>query len=182
MKIGMGTGVRGPRGRRGRIAVTAAAVALATAGAVAGGAASAQASTGFTIGITPDNTSFLLLDVSGASTSLGAGVIDWVANSGANQSWTFIPEGNDVYEIENNNSGMCLTTDGVAGDQVYQFNCYGTPGQLWYTHLQPTGAVATIENQSSGLYLDVNGDSPWEGTIIDTWYYNGGYNQYFAAI
>ena len=178
MKIGTGV-----RTRRGRIALTAAAVAVATAGAVAGGAASAQASTGFTTHITPDNTAFLLLDVSGGSTSLGAGVIDWVANGGANQSWTFIPYGNDVYEIENNNSGMCLTTDNVAGDQVYQFECFGVATQLWSTDLTPgTATDSTIESQSSGLYLDVNGDSPWEGTSIDTWYFNGGANQYFGGV
>jgi len=180
MKIGMGTGART---RRGRIALATAAVALATTGAVAGGAASAQASSGFTTHITPDNTSFLLLDVSGGSTSLGGGVIDWVADGGANQSWTFIPYSTNVYEIENNNSGMCLTTDNVAGDQVYQFTCLGASTQLWYTGLTP-GSVSdwTIRSQSSGLYLDVNGDSPWEGTSIDTWYFNGGYNQYFGAI
>jgi Ricin-type beta-trefoil lectin domain-like len=77
---------------------------------------------------------------------------------------------------------MCLTTDGVAGDQVYQFWCEGASTQLWYTSLTPGGGEATIESEYSGLYLDVYGDSPWEGTIIDTWYYNGGYNQYFAAI
>ena len=177
MKIGTGM-----RTRRGRVALTAAAVAVATAGAVAGGAASAQASTGFTIHITPDNTAFLLLDVTGGSTSAGTGVIDWVANGGANQSWTFIPYGN-AYEIENNNSGMCLTTDNVAGDQVYQFWCVGASTQLWYTGLTPGSATDwTIQSQSSGLYLDVNGDSPWEGTSIDTWYFNGGYNQYFGAV
>ena len=180
MKIGMSGGVA--RTRRTRIAAAAGAVALAATGVVAG-ATSAQASTGFTIHITPDNTAFLLLDVSGGSTSLGAGVIDWVANGGANQSWTFIPYSTNVYEIENNNSGMCLTTDNVAGDQVYQFACLGASTQLWYTQLTPSSTSDwTIRSQSSGLYLDVNGDSPWQGTSIDTWYFNGGYNQYFGAI
>lgn len=180
MKIGTAAAART---RRGRIALTAAAVAMATAGAVAGGAASAQASTGFTTHITPNNTSFLVLDVSGASTSLGAGVIDWVGNGGANQSWTFIPFGNDLYELENNNSGMCLTTDNVAGDQVYQFACLGASTQLWITGLTlGSSSDWTFQSQSSGLYLDVNGDSPWEGTSIDTWYYNGGYNQHFGSI
>lgn len=180
MKIGMGTATRS---RRGRIAAAAAAVALAATGAVAAGAGAAQASSGFSTHITPDNTAFLLLDVSGGSTSNGGGVIDWVANGGANQSWTFIPYGNNVYEIENNNSGKCLTTDNVAGDQVYQFTCVGASTQLWYTGLTPGSASDwTIQSQSSGLYLDVNGDSPWEGTVIDTWYFNGGYNQYFGAI
>lgn len=180
MKIGMGAMVGT---RRGRLGTSAAVVALAALGTVAGGAASAQASTGFTTHLTPDNTAFLVLDVDGASTAIGAGVIDWVGNSGANQSWTFEPVGNDVYEIENNNSGMCLTTDNTAGDQVYQFPCENAATQQWYTQLTAGSASDwTIESESSGLYLDVSGDSPWEGASIDTWYYNGGANQYFGNI
>lgn len=166
-----------------RLALGAAAVSVATAGVLAGGAASAQAASGFTIHISPNNTLGLLLDVNGGSTSPGTGVIDWYANGGANQVWTFIPFGNNVYEIQNENSGQCLTTDGVAGDQVYQLQCAGGTDQLWQTGLNPSTASAwTIDDPYTGLYLDVNSDSPWAGTSIDTWYYNGGANQYFAAL
>lgn len=55
--------------------------------------------------------------------------------------------------------------------------------QQWHTALTPgNGQAYTIENVSSGLYLDVNGDSPWAGTAIDTWYYNGGANQQFGGV
>jgi hypothetical protein len=40
----------------------------------------------------------------------------------------------------------------------------------------------TIKNVSSGLYLDVSGNSPWAGTAIDTWPYNGGANQFFGGV
>lgn len=43
----------------------------------------------------------------------------------------------DGYTITNKNSGQCLTTDGVAGDAVYQFPCVGAPQQLWYTDITP---------------------------------------------
>lgn len=143
----------------------------------------ASASTAFTTHVTPDNTFFLLLDVSGGSTYAGAPVIDWYSNGGANQNWLFLPYGgNSTYEIINVNSNMCLTTDGVAGDQVYQEPCTGGTAQQWQTGLTAgTTSENTIKSVYSGLYLDVSGDSPWAGAAIDTWYYNGGYNQNFAT-
>jgi Ricin-type beta-trefoil lectin domain-like len=147
-------------------------------------ASAASASSSFTTHLTPNNTFALLLDVSGGSTYPGAPVIDWYANGGANQNWLFLPaSGSNTYEIVNVNSNMCLTTDGVAGDQVYQEPCSGSQLQAWRTGLVPgTASAYTIQNVSSGLYLDVNGDSPWPGASIDTWYYNGGANQYFAGV
>lgn len=147
-------------------------------------ASSAAAASAFTVRVTPANTFFMLLDVSGASTSPGAPVIDWWANGGSNQSWTFSPDGGaNTYEIINQNSGQCLTTDGVAGDQVLQMPCTGSQLQEWRTGLSPSSSETyTIQNVYSGLYLDVNSDSPWPGTSIDTWYYNGGQNQFFQAV
>lgn len=148
-------------------------------------ARAADAYDSFTTHVTPANTFFLQLDVGGASTSPGAGVIDWWTNGGANQAWTFtrITGNPNTFEIINQNSGQCLTTDGVAGDQVYQEPCDQDATEEWITGLRPaTGATAySIESAYSGLYLDVNGDSPWPDTSIDTWYGNGGYNQYFSA-
>ena len=161
---------------------------LASSALLGGGAlaAPALADGTFDTHLTPGNTYLLQLDVAGASTAPGAPVIDWFSNGGANQSWTFSQHGTDngtpVYEIVNQNSGQCLTTDGVAADQVYQLQCTGSPIQLWATGL--TGqdlSDRTIRNESSGLYLDVNGNSPWPGTAIDTWYYNGDSNQGFAT-
>jgi hypothetical protein len=152
-------------------------------GAVLAGPASA--STSFTVHVTPNNTLGLLLDVSGASTAPGAPVIDWFANGGANQEWTFLPDGgNNTYEIVNVNSGMCLTTDGIAGDQVYQLSCAGSQIQQWTTGLNPgnAGYGYTIKSVYSGLYLDVSGNSAWPGASIDTWPYNGGSNQFFGAL
>jgi len=163
-------------------AVIAALAAPALLGAMLAGPASA--STSFAIHISPNNTFGLLLDVSGGSTQPGAPVIDYWANGGANQAWTFYPVGgNNIYEILNNNSGMCLTSDGIAGDQVNQMPCEGSQLQLWRTYLTPSSTSAyPIQNVYSGLYLDVSGNSPWPGAAIDTWPYNGGANQFFVAL
>jgi hypothetical protein len=175
-------------GRRPRRAVRiSAALAVLAVPALLGAtlAGPASASAGFTTHVTPNNTFALLLDVSGGSTYPGAPVIDWYANGGQNQNWLFLPvNGGNTYEIINVNSNMCLTTDGVAGDQVYQDYCTNSTNQQWGTALtqgNPTD-YWHIQSVYSGLYLDVSGDSPWPGASIDTWYDNGGDNQYFAAI
>ena len=173
---------RRPR-RAARLSATVAALAVP---ALIGGtalASPASASSVLTTHITPTNTFFLMLDVSGASTQAGAPVIDWYANGGANQSWSFVPSGGThTYEIVNGNSGQCLTSDGVPGDQVYQFPCVSSPTQQWRTNLATSPNYCMIQNVASGLYLDVSANSVWPGTAIDTWYYNGNSNQYFGTI
>ncbi|HUN32233.1 MAG TPA: RICIN domain-containing protein [Trebonia sp.] len=173
-----------PTSRTARLSAVLAGVAVPALVASTALAGPASASTEFTVHITPDNTLGLLLDVSGASTQPGAPVIDWYADGGANQEWTFLPDGGtNTYEIINANSGQCLTTDGVAGDQLYQLPCAGGPIQQWQTAITPgQEGVGTIRNVSSGLYVDVSGDSPWPGAAIDTWYYNGQDNQYFGPL
>jgi hypothetical protein len=169
---------------RARAAAATAAVTLAAAGAMVVGATSAHAASGFTIHITPDTGTGLLLDMSGASTSVGGGLIQWYANGGNNQNWNFIPvAGNENYEIQNANSGLCLWTDGAAGDQIVQTQCAGAPGEIWHTPITPSLiGSATIMNPSSGLYMDVYGASPWAGAIIDAYPFNNGDNQFFGAI
>jgi hypothetical protein len=160
-------------------------IAAGATGLIAASAGSASAATNFSAHLTPANTGFLQLDVSGASTAAGAPVIDWWANGGANQLWTFSPAGDGKYEIINSNSGQCLTTDGVAGDQLRQFPCEGGPGQLWRTGLtgDPLDIVIghNIANPAFGLNVDVYGNNPWPGTAVDAWYPNGGANQSFAV-
>ncbi len=171
--------------RRARRAAAGLILAAGAAGLLAAGTGVASASTAFTAHLTPDNTAFLQLDVSGASTAPGAPVIDWWTNGGANQTWTFTPVGNGNYEIVNQNSGQCLTTDEVAGDQLFQYYCQSAPNQLWKTGLtndpQDFFIGKSIYNQASGLDVDVYGNSPWPGAAIDAWYPNGGYNQSFSV-
>jgi Ricin-type beta-trefoil lectin domain-like len=59
---------------------------LLAAGTLAG---PALAETTFYGQITPLNSLYLQLDVSGGSTETGAGVIDWYSNGGQNQKWYF---------------------------------------------------------------------------------------------
>lgn len=132
---------------------------------------------------THSSAEFLMLDVSGGSTDNGAGVIQWYSHFGANQRWNFVDQGNGTETIVNQNSGKCLTTDGVAGDQLYQFTCVGSPLQKWQGTLnQLARDVDPLTNPYTGLRVDVNGASPWAGASIVGWYPNNGGNQYFSYI
>ncbi|HUA46748.1 MAG TPA: RICIN domain-containing protein [Solirubrobacteraceae bacterium] len=170
---------RRPRRRLSVGLATAVASVMLASGALA---APALASSTFESNVTPLNTFYLQLDVSGASTQPGAPVIDWYSNGGANQKWFFsqvVAPG--MYEIANQNSGMCLTTDGNAGDQLYQEPCNESTGQIWITNLSPSNSgYQSIQSAESGLYLDVYGNTSWPGASIDTWYWNGGSNQKWA--
>jgi hypothetical protein len=158
----------------------------------ANGSARAAYAGSFDVPVTPNNTFFLQLDMAGASNAPGDGLIDWWDNGNANQGWYFKEvyySGSNDYAIINDNSRLCLTSDGIAGDQVYQEPCGASyfdgssyfGGQIWYTGLSPSSNDAwSIENVDSGLSLDVNGDNPFPGASIDTWPFWGGANQYFA--
>jgi hypothetical protein len=161
-----------------KITMTIAAGALAATGLLAAAPGAAQASSGFTVRIAPDSNQFLFFDVSGGSTGDGAKIIQW-SLSGSNQGWTFRPS-SSYYQIVNVKSGKCMTTDGVAGHQLYQWSC--TPGnrQLWDTNMAP-GQESRILSVYSGLAVDVSGGSASQGAAIDTWYWNGGWNQYFVG-
>jgi hypothetical protein len=125
----------------------------------------------------------LVLDVVNGSTANGAKVVQWYGHGGGNQRWNLVDQGNGTQTIVNQNSGKCLTTDGVAGHQLYQFTCVGSPLQIWKGNL---GSVFNPDahiliNASSSLAMDVSGASATAGAPIITWYYNGNNNQYFSC-
>jgi hypothetical protein len=181
----------GGAGKRRRLKrmITGLALAAAAAGAVAAlpsgvTAASAQGFQYQNVDLTPNNTFALMLDVAGASQSPGAQVISYWWNGGNNQKWDFdrlaTVNGIPAYAIVNANSGQCLTTDNIAGDPVEQEPCGISANQVWLTNIGVANGAWAIQSYSSGLQLEVYGDSPWPGAVIDTWYYNGNPNQYFS--
>jgi ricin-type beta-trefoil lectin protein len=165
-------------------ATGALALAVAAAGAVIGATAgpAAATTTDSVVRLAPISNPLLTLDVRGGSTSPGATVDQWTLNGGANQMWVLRQRANGVW-IVNVQSNLCLATDGVAGDTVFQWYCSDTDnGVLWYTNLTANNFLGyAIQNRGSGLYLDVRGVSRTAGADIDTWYWNGGDNQYFLG-
>jgi Ricin-type beta-trefoil lectin domain-like len=166
-------------------AAGALALAVAAAGALVGATAgpAAATTTDSVIRIAPESNFLLTLDVRGGSTSAGGTVDQWTVNGGSNQMWVLRQRPDGYYWIVNVQSNLCLATDGVAGHPVFQWFCSDTdPGVLWNTNLTTGNLIAySIQNKGSGLYLDVHGDSRTAGADIDTWYWNGGSNQFFLG-
>ena len=52
------------------------------------------------------------LDVSGASTSDGAVVIQWACTADANQQWEMVPAGGSYFNLRARHSGKCLNVVG----------------------------------------------------------------------
>lgn len=121
--------------------------------------------------------------VSQGATYLGAPVIQWYNDGGSEQKWIFGDEFNNDqfigYVIENVNSGQCLTTDGNAGDQLYQFSCEAGALTQVFSVTQNDAGADLFQNVGTGLYLDVSGYSWGPGASMDLWYSNGQPNQEF---
>jgi hypothetical protein len=125
-------------------------------------------------------SSGLYLDVSGASTAPNGLVIQWYPDGGANQNWS-VPAAESVGRIRNQNSGMCLTTDGVAGDQLYQKPCLRRLARYQRWSIVPlANGYVVLANVYFNLVVDVYGNSGTAGAPIDAWPYKGQPNQQFA--
>jgi hypothetical protein len=117
----------------------------------------------------------LNLDVENESTAPGAPVIQWWPNYQANQAWN-VPPVDTPGVIRNLNSGMCLTTDGTPGHQLFQEPCLPQLAQYETWAMLDDGVVW---EPYQGLWLDVYNDSTQAGDPIDAWNYNGQSNQMF---
>jgi Ricin-type beta-trefoil lectin domain-like len=173
--------------RRGRLLRRLAALAVtATAGAAFLVPGAAQAQELQSVAITTDvSGDYLVLDVEGGSTRPGAGVIQWYGHFGANQRWNFVEMANGHQRIVNQKSGMCLTTDGVAGHRLFQWYCNGDAGQEWRGSIPNKFSPNIVDtgyrliNPVSGLAVDIAGGNAWAGARAIGWYPNGGANQSF---
>jgi alpha-L-fucosidase 2 len=115
-----------------------------------------------------------VLDVQGSSRAIGAQVIQWPSNGGANQRWNVVPDANGYEHIVNVNSGLCLATNGTPGNAISQWACSNSTQEDW------TGIIynnpfssdqdhSWLANPASGTYLSVNGGSPWPGAQLIAW-------------
>lgn len=99
-----------------------------------------------------------------------------------------------MYEIINQNSGQCLTTNDTPGLQLYQSPCrYQARGhqvdenQAWATNLVTGGPstynpiVSMYHYAGQILCVDVYENNPSPGAVIDSYICNNGINQGFWA-
>jgi hypothetical protein len=166
--------------------LTVAALGLATVGAAAGAAQADTLSVSWSSPyLITASYDFLNVAVADGATWGGARIIQWSADNGAEQEWEFGNTYDDgVYQgtfIRNVNSGLCLNTDGVAGDELDQEICYYNNVNELFNVEGSLGGYVSIRNVGSGLYLDVSGYSFNEGDGIDLWYQNDQPNQTFAT-
>jgi hypothetical protein len=131
----------------------------------------------------------LVVAVPNASTTPGTRIIQWEQDYGSEQNWyldqVYNPNGTYIGDfLRNQNSNLCIQTDGNPGDTVYQEPCNPANGlMVWMPNYIQTGWVTYVSytNEATGLNLDVYGDSYNEGDNLDAWYPNGGDNQEFLA-
>ncbi|WP_199443503.1 glycosyl hydrolase family 95 catalytic domain-containing protein [Umezawaea beigongshangensis] len=117
-------------------------------------------------------------DVSGASTSAGAVLVQWSGTSGLNQQFDFLPA-DGHHRVRARHSGLVLQAAGTgAGADVTQQRDAGTPDQLWRL-VDHGGGVVSLVNRQSGLALDVWSASTDDGARISQWTPTGGSNQRF---
>jgi hypothetical protein len=161
-----------------RVVATLVAATAGGTGLLAATAGTAHAATSSQYSTLVPSSDWLNVAVAGGSTAPGAPIIQWWATGGAEQEWA-LPTSYTTGEIINQNSGMCVTTDGVAGDQLYQEPCSnGAASQQWYA-AHNTDGPTLFQNPATGLVMDVSGYDMWAGGQIDAWYPNGQANQYF---
>ncbi|WP_042370951.1 RICIN domain-containing protein [Streptacidiphilus neutrinimicus] len=167
------------------VAAAAAAIALGP-GAGAANASTSYGSTPYWIAPVYDSQEIAVADSSG---SVGARLIQWYNDGGNEQKWYFDGVYNaqgqyQGFDLRNKNSGMCMDTDGNAGDTLFQTYCNeADTGQIFtnYANFNEFGVTVsyTFINKETGLALDVSGYSYGEGANLDLWYQNGQANQAF---
>lgn len=180
-----------------RHAARACAIALTAAAAALGGTAAAHASTGgsysedgFTVILDTQahwiTASYdgMNLGVANGSQYAGTRVIQWYIDSTAEQKWYFdqvydAESGFEGYLLRNENSGQCMSTDGRAGDTVFQEACNPALLTERFWRYGSTGVNNWFENRYTGDYLDVSGYGYGAGTNIDLWPSNNSGNQTF---
>jgi hypothetical protein len=105
-----------------------------------------------------NNKTGLYMDISGASTNLGASNIVWTGNSQNNQRWVMTKTSDGFfYNIMNRNSGLYLDISGALtadGAQDIQWSSNGGDNQKWTIIASvDTSKTYKIYNQNSSKYL-----------------------------
>ena len=125
--------------------------------------------------------SSLAANVSGASTSNGAAVIQWAFNGSTNSLWTFVPTSGGYYQIKNVNSGLDMVVANAStasGASITQWS-FGSTGNDQWQPVPNSDGTYTFLNLHSGLVLDDPGSSTASGTQFDQRAASGGSNQKF---
>ncbi len=162
--------------RRSRLVMAGMALCGGVSGvalAATGGTADASTAYAIELGQICNDYSHLVLDVG----QNGVMIQDQLDGSSA-QLWS-IPAAGESGRFKNWSYNMCVTTDGVEGDQLYLKPCTRSlvEYQTWDVQQEAPGLL--FSNPYFGLVVDVYGGSTLPGAAIDGWPYRGGSNQWF---
>ncbi len=111
----------------------------------------------------------LMLDVEGASTSDGAGIVQSSASGNASQEWTFDYDGAGYFSVTNAGSGKVLdvpdasTADGI---ELVQWEGHGSDNQAWLL-ISLGGGEYRVRNKLSGNFVGVVSASDQAGAAIE---------------
>ncbi|MEV0536797.1 RICIN domain-containing protein [Kitasatospora sp. NPDC050463] len=108
------------------------------------------------------------IDVSGASMSSGAGLLQWNDSGAQNQNWRFVAVGDGSYRIISRNSGLPMDVSGAStadGASLVQATDNGGADQHW-TLIATGNGYYKIRNVNSGKLLDVSGASTSAGAQL----------------
>jgi chitinase len=124
----------------------------------------------------------LCVDISGASTSVGAAVQQYTCNGTGAQSFQVIDEGSGWFKLLNTNSHLALDVPGAStadGTHLQQYTDNGTGAQRFSISVVDTSDTTGFEvvNQTSGKCLDDTNFGTNAGNPLQQWACAGSTNQ-----
>jgi Ricin-type beta-trefoil lectin domain-like len=154
-----------------------------------GGANQIWAATGVDQGLIPNGTyilengaSGLLLTDPGGSLITGTQIVQSSPTAGTEQQWQFVFQPSGYYTIQNVASQLYLTDTGgssTPGTLLEQTSATNDDSQLWVVIGNGFGIM--ICNKATGLAIDDPGWDSNDGTVMDLWTLNWGYNQTWSV-
>jgi aryl-phospho-beta-D-glucosidase BglC (GH1 family) len=166
------------------VAVALAALAVSVGGVPVAGEARAATIDTSAWYVLESRHSGKVLDVSGASSSDGASMIQWSRSGNANQQWRFVEAGDGFYQLRARHSGKVV---GIAqgstanGADVVQVTA-GSAASQQFSVTDTSGGFVKLINRGSGKALDVWGWSTADGGRISQYTDSGGANQQWRLV
>ena len=119
-------------------------------------------------------------DIDGASTAVGARLVQRTATSRPNQQFEFVDAADGHVRVKARHSGLFLQATGTAtGADVVQQTDSGATSQQWRV-VDHGNDVISLVNRQSGLAMDVWEASTADGARVAQWTYTGNANQRFT--
>lgn len=125
-----------------------------------------------------------VIDVPGASTATGTGLIQYADHAGDNQRWRLVPAGPAVWELVNVHSGLAMDVQGggsADGTPIIQWTPTHATNQQW-RFADAGGGYLTIADLRSGKVLGVAGDSTADLSAVEQQTPGGGAGQQWRLI